>query len=183
VSEKRSSRCNVEVYPRAVNEPCLFKGRVKRLKTMPKEPKYPSRIQMTNHDILMIGAAPRELDEHSILNDIPKCLRLIRRLFLSQPIMLVDIYRLPGIADPNIPRSSRSQVSILGQHILRQLSFLLFVLILFPAVRNTANLSLVKREYSHAKRILRTPSSPLYHPTFVLQAQRPSLAPSQHIPT
>lgn len=89
---------------------------------------------MTNHDVLMIGAAPRRLEEYSILNESPKC-TLVRRLFLSQLVMLVDIYRLPGIADPNIPRSPRSQVSILVQHILWQLAFLLLVLVLFKPVR------------------------------------------------
>jgi hypothetical protein len=62
--------------------------------------------------------------------------------------MLVDIYRLPGIADPDIPRSPRSQVSILGQHILRQLSFLLFVLILFR-VSGTPQTSALSRGITH----------------------------------
>jgi hypothetical protein len=96
----------------------------------------------------MIGAAPRKLEEYSILNKIPKCTPLIRRLFLSQPVMLVDIYRLPRITDPNIPCSPRSQVSILRQHILRQLSFLLFVLILFR-VSGTPQTSALSRGITH----------------------------------
>ena len=51
--------------------------------------------------------------------------------------MLVYVGGLPRIADPNISNSSGGQVSILAEHILRQLSFLLLVLVLWKGLSNT----------------------------------------------
>lgn len=53
-----------------------------------------------------------------------------RSLLSRKLVMLIDIGSLPRVADPNIPHGSRSAVSVLVQHVIGQMSFLLFILVL-----------------------------------------------------
>lgn len=51
-------------------------------------------------------------------------------LLPGQLIVLINIYGLPRIANPNIANCASSQVPILGEHVIRQAALLLLVLVL-----------------------------------------------------
>lgn len=100
---------------------------------------------------------------------------LLGILFARKFIMLFNVLGLPRIANPYILHGSCGKISIILQHIFRECSLLLLVLVLLDE-----NILLVKffldviyrtqrnsRKYSHVKRKQRKPSSLLDHPTFV----------------
>jgi hypothetical protein len=83
---------------------------VKSLKTLTQEPKCPlPHAHIADHAAIMTGNLPRaEMETYGILSEIPQCISLFRRLLLRHFIVLVDICRFPGVADPNIPGSPSS---------------------------------------------------------------------------